>query len=64
MTPQQVLAVIMAHATSGHPEPPEEFWEKLEATPVDKLASDQLAVIQQAGLIHLLQDAIENTAGE
>lgn len=59
MTPQQVLAVVMAHAGSGHPAPSEEFWQSLEDTPIDKLTPEHLEVIQQAGLIHLLSEMLQ-----
>ena len=59
MAPQQVLAVVGEYAARGLPPKPEEFWQSMEDTPIDKLTPEHLAVIEQAGLIHLYRDKLQ-----
>jgi hypothetical protein len=59
MTPQQVLAVVGEYSMRGLPPKPEEFWQSMEDTPIDKLRPEHLEVIQQAGLIHLLSELLQ-----
>ena len=60
MTPQQVLAVVGEYSARGLPPQPEEFWQSMEDTPIDKLTPEHLAVIEQAGLIDLYRDMLRD----
>jgi hypothetical protein len=59
MTPQQVLAVVGEYSARGLPPKPEEFWQSMEDTPIDKLTPEHLEVIEQAGLIHLFSELLD-----
>jgi hypothetical protein len=60
MTPQQVLVVVGEYAMRGFPPKPEEFWQSMEDTPIDKLTPEHLAVLENAGLIHLFRDMLRD----
>ena len=44
MTPQQVLTVVGEYSARGLPPQPEEFWQSMEDTPIDKLTPEQQAL--------------------